>query len=70
MFLLWKAPARSTRCWRARTGPHRRGASTFAAIIVQIVIIDLVFSLDSIITAVGMVDEIEVMVAAVVARWC
>jgi predicted tellurium resistance membrane protein TerC len=33
---------------------------------VQIILIDLVFSLDSIITAVGMVDEIAVMVAAVV----
>jgi predicted tellurium resistance membrane protein TerC len=35
-------------------------------IILQIMLIDLVFSLDSIITAVGMVDRIEVMVAAVV----
>lgn len=40
--------------------------STFAGIVLQIVVIDLVFSLDSIITAVGMVDEIAVMVAAVV----
>ena len=39
----------------------------FAAAIVQIMVIDLVFSLDSIITAVGMVDEIEIMIAAVVA---
>ena len=38
----------------------------FATIILQIIIIDLVFSLDSIITAVGMVDEIAVMIAAVV----
>lgn len=40
--------------------------STFAGIVMQIVVIDLVFSLDSIITAVGMVDEIAVMIAAVV----
>jgi predicted tellurium resistance membrane protein TerC len=40
--------------------------STFAGIVLQIMVIDLVFSLDSIITAVGMVDEIAVMVAAVV----
>jgi predicted tellurium resistance membrane protein TerC len=41
--------------------------TTFAAVVVQILIVDLVFSLDSIITAVGMVDRIEVMIAAVVA---
>jgi predicted tellurium resistance membrane protein TerC len=41
-------------------------SATFSAVIIQIAIIDLVFSLDSIITAVGMVDRIEVMIAAVV----
>ena len=41
--------------------------ATFQAVILQIIIIDLVFSLDSIITAVGMVDEVEVMIAAVIA---
>jgi predicted tellurium resistance membrane protein TerC len=40
--------------------------ATFGAVILQIIVIDLVFSLDSIITAVGMVKEIAVMVAAVV----
>lgn len=39
--------------------------ATFSGIIVQIMLLDIVFSLDSIITAVGMVDEIWVMVAAV-----
>lgn len=39
--------------------------ATFASVIAQIVIIDLVFSLDSVITAVGMVDRIEIMIAAV-----
>lgn len=39
---------------------------SFAAILVQIVLLDIVFSLDSVITAVGMVDEIGVMIAAVV----
>ncbi|MFZ4783672.1 MAG: TerC family protein [Armatimonadaceae bacterium] len=38
----------------------------FSAVISQILIVDLVFSLDSVITAVGMVEHIEVMVAAVV----
>ena len=41
-------------------------AATFASIITQIVLLDLVFSLDSVITAVGMADEIGVMIAAVV----
>lgn len=43
------------------------GARLFWAIIAQIAVIDIVFSLDSVITAVGMVDRIGVMVAAVVA---
>ncbi|MGQ0678506.1 MAG: TerC family protein [Actinomycetota bacterium] len=42
-----------------------KGAS-FASVIVQIILLDLVFSLDSVITAVGMVDELSVMIAAVV----
>jgi len=43
-----------------------RIAPTFASVIIQILLLDIVFSLDSVITAVGMVDEIGVMVAAVV----
>jgi predicted tellurium resistance membrane protein TerC len=39
---------------------------TFGAVLVQIVLLDAVFSLDSVITAVGMADEIGVMIAAVV----
>ncbi|MDH3318937.1 MAG: TerC family protein, partial [Betaproteobacteria bacterium] len=41
--------------------------ATFGAVIGQIMVVDMVFSLDSIITAVGMVKWIEVMVAAVIA---
>jgi predicted tellurium resistance membrane protein TerC len=40
--------------------------AAFSAVIAQIVVIDLVFSLDSVITAVGMADRIEIMIAAVV----
>src|SRR3954464_15144645 len=43
-----------------------RVAPTFAAVIVQIMALDIVFSLDSVITAVGMADDIAIMVAAVV----
>jgi predicted tellurium resistance membrane protein TerC len=40
--------------------------ATFGGVIAQIAIIDMVFSLDSVITAVGMVEQVEVMIAAVV----
>jgi predicted tellurium resistance membrane protein TerC len=43
------------------------GRDSFLSVITQIAIIDIVFSLDSVITAVGMVDDVEVMIAAVVA---
>lgn len=43
-----------------------RVAASFASVIVQIVLLDIVFSLDSVITAVGMVDKIEIMIVAVV----
>ena len=42
------------------------GSTTFAVAVGQILLLDVVFSLDSIITAVGMTDKIEVMIAAVV----
>jgi len=41
-------------------------APRFAAVIVQILLLDIVFSLDSVITAVGMAKHIEVMIAAVI----
>jgi predicted tellurium resistance membrane protein TerC len=42
------------------------GSSTFFGVLTQIVLLDVVFSLDSVITAVGMVDQIGVMIAAVI----
>ncbi|HSH83247.1 MAG TPA: TerC family protein [Herpetosiphonaceae bacterium] len=51
-------------------GDEHHGATavkaSFAAVIVQILLLDIVFSLDSVITAVGMVEELPVMIAAVV----
>ena len=68
VFLLWKS---TMEIHQLMEGEEDAGGgavkATFAAVIVQIVIIDIVFSLDSIITAVGMVQEIAVMVAAVIA---
>jgi predicted tellurium resistance membrane protein TerC len=45
---------------------HVAAKATFLSVITQIAIIDIVFSLDSVITAVGMADHVEVMIAAVV----
>lgn len=68
LFLLWKSTVEIHELIAG--GSESSGmtvvASTFGTIIFQIIIIDLVFSLDSIITAVGMVREIEIMIAAVV----
>ncbi len=65
LFLLWKA---STEIFNEVEGTrHRAGRAraTFTAVIFQIMLLDLVFSLDSVITAVGIADELAVMVAAV-----
>ena len=42
----------------------RKAASSMAAVVAQIMVIDIVFSLDSVITAVGMVSEVSIMIAA------
>jgi len=67
LFLLWKSVGEIHQSLEGEEG-HASSAvgATFTAVILQIMVIDLVFSLDSIITAVGMVDEIAVMIAAVV----
>ena len=68
LFLIWKSTGE---IHQSLEGEEEHGSSavkaTMAAIILQIMVIDLVFSLDSIITAVGMVDEVAIMIAAVVA---
>ncbi|HXZ53289.1 MAG TPA: TerC family protein [Burkholderiales bacterium] len=69
VFLLWKSTLEIHQLLegeedRGDTGSAR---ATFGVLIAQIMVIDLVFSLDSIITAVGMVQQIEVMIAAVIA---
>ena len=42
----------------------RRAASSLLAVVAQIMVVDIVFSLDSVITAVGMVSEVQIMIAA------
>jgi predicted tellurium resistance membrane protein TerC len=44
----------------------KRVAPSFTSVLIQILLLDIVFSLDSVITAVGMVDQVAVMIAAVV----
>jgi predicted tellurium resistance membrane protein TerC len=43
-----------------------RAAPSFTSVLVQILLLDVIFSLDSVITAVGMVDHVGVMIAAIV----
>ena len=68
LFLIWKSTQEIHQLLEGEEGSQSNAVeATFTAVIMQIIIIDLVFSLDSIITAVGMVEHIEVMIAAVVA---
>ncbi|MCB1042512.1 MAG: TerC family protein [Acidobacteria bacterium] len=66
LFLIGKATHEiHTNLEGADGSKSERTASSFGAVIVQIMLLDIVFSLDSVITAVGMVEHVAVMVAAV-----
>lgn len=68
VFLLWKSTQEIHQLLEGEEGAEANVVkATISAIIFQIIAIDLVFSLDSIITAVGMVDNVAVMIAAVMA---
>lgn len=68
LFLIWKA----TQEIHHKLEAHEESAgkavvkATFAGVIMQAMILDLVFSLDSVLTAIGVVDDLEIMVIAVV----
>ena len=67
LFLIWKSTGEIHQSLEGEEGARSSAVkATFAAVILQIMIVDIVFSLDSIITAVGMVDDVRVMIAAVV----
>lgn len=67
LFLLFKATTEIHERLEGDTHAQKaRGYASFAAVIAQIVVLDAVFSLDSVITAVGMVDDLWVMMTAVV----
>jgi predicted tellurium resistance membrane protein TerC len=68
LFLLWKA---TTEIHESLEGEEEHkdpaaGTATFGPIIIQIVLLDIVFSLDSVLTAVGLVDELWIMITAVI----
>jgi predicted tellurium resistance membrane protein TerC len=69
LFLLWKSVHEIHNSLEGEVDEHATAAvrASFAAVIMQIAIIDIVFSLDSVITAVGMVDQVQIMVIAIVA---
>ena len=67
LFLLVKATSEIHHMLEGGGGGHGKpGAALFATVLVQIFLLDLVFSLDSVLTAVGMAEHIEVMVTAIV----
>jgi len=67
LFLLWKSVHEIHNSLEGEEDEHGSVVqATFGAVLVQIAILDIVFSLDSVITAVGMADDIAVMVIAVV----
>jgi predicted tellurium resistance membrane protein TerC len=68
LFLIWKSTGEIHQAIEGEEG-HASSAvqATFVAVILQIMVIDMVFSLDSIITAIGMVESLAVMIAAVIA---
>jgi predicted tellurium resistance membrane protein TerC len=67
LFLVWKATNEIHGSLEGEEGEASSAVkATFTAVILQIMVIDLVFSLDSIITAVGMVDDVRIMITAVI----
>lgn len=68
LFLVWKSTHEIHNKLEGEGETHQSGkvAISFNAVLVQIALLDIVFSLDSVITAVGMVNNISIMIAAVV----
>jgi len=67
LFLLWKSTLEIHKSLEGE-GETRgaKAAAGFAAILAQIAVLDIIFSLDSVITAVGLANDVEVMVVAIV----
>jgi len=70
-FLLWKASKEIASMLNPKESSHETDkvalvAANFGAVIFQIILIDMVFSVDSILTAVGMTDHLPIMIVAVI----
>jgi predicted tellurium resistance membrane protein TerC len=68
LFLMWKSTREIHNKLEGEADGEEGGgrARTFAGVLVQIVLLDLIFSLDSVITAVGIADEVAVMAIAII----
>jgi predicted tellurium resistance membrane protein TerC len=68
LFLLFKSTMEIHSSLEGEKHDHEgsKGHATFISVVTQIAIIDIVFSIDSVITAVGLVEHVEVMIAAVI----
>ena len=66
LFLIVKGTSEMHHMLEGHGGEGVAGTATFAAVLTQIVVLDLVFSLDSVITAIGIAEHIPIMVAAIV----
>ena len=67
LFLIWKSTTEIHQTLEGAEDGHATNSKrTLLSVVFQIMVIDMVFSLDSIITAVGMVDQVEIMIAAVI----
>jgi predicted tellurium resistance membrane protein TerC len=68
VFLVWKSIHEIRQHIQGEGSGHRavRSAVTVTGVLLQIALLDIVFSLDSVITAVGMANEIAIMIAAIV----
>lgn len=67
IFLIWKSTLEiHQKLEIARKPAEKRVPSAFSSVILQIVLVDAVFSFDSILTAIGLVDNVWIMIAAVV----
>ena len=67
IFLVWKSTHEIHQSLEGEQGHgFARAAVSFSSVIIQIILLDIVFSLDSVITAVGMVNNVPIMIGAVV----
>jgi predicted tellurium resistance membrane protein TerC len=68
LFLIWKATTEINEALEGEAAHHvDKGTASVRSVLIQIVLLDIVFSLDSVLTAIGMANDIGVMVIAVVA---